>query len=170
MAQEIERRFLLAKLPDMPTVHRSETIEQFYFSNDTQRHQVSRCRYIDCGHSRSHIMTHKLPRKNGVGSVEIEHFISNSIYNELQSEMMIGNLIKKIRHTVCTDRIEKFDKEEKYLRWEIDIFDNGKVIAEIEIPTDDYEIDIPDWIGEYTEITDDYSYANSSLALNGWPE
>lgn len=53
------------------------------------------------------------------------------------------------------------------LHWEVDEFlgDNeGLVIAEIEVPTEETTFDIPEWIGE--EVTGDKRYYNSHLCKN----
>jgi CYTH domain-containing protein len=50
------------------------------------------------------------------------------------------------------------------LTWEIDVFEGklaGLIIAEIELPSEDFEIDIPSWVGE--EVTSDPSYLNAEL-------
>lgn len=50
------------------------------------------------------------------------------------------------------------------LHWEVDVFggDNeGLIVAEIEVPTEDTQFALPDWIGE--EVTGDHRYYNSSL-------
>ncbi len=48
--------------------------------------------------------------------------------------------------------------------WEIDVFEgklNGLIVAEIELPFETFEFEIPDWIGE--EVTYDSSYLNAEL-------
>ena len=53
------------------------------------------------------------------------------------------------------------------LKWEIDEFlgDNeGLVVAEIELKTENHSIDLPEWVG--TEITGDARYFNSNLSKN----
>jgi CYTH domain-containing protein len=70
--------------------------------------------------------------------------------------------------------IERFDlkllsKKRYYLNvgnltWEIDVFDgklSGLIVAEIEIPTENFDFDIPDWVGE--EVTFDSRYLNAEL-------
>ncbi|MFY7669072.1 MAG: CYTH domain-containing protein [Crocinitomicaceae bacterium] len=70
--------------------------------------------------------------------------------------------------------IEKFDlkvlsKKRHYLNfgdltWEIDVFEgklSGLIVAEIEIPSENFEFEIPSWIGE--EVTYDSSYLNAEL-------
>lgn len=56
------------------------------------------------------------------------------------------------------------------LVWEIDVFEGellNLIIAEVELPSEDFPIIIPSWIGE--EITGHHQWSNSSLARNGWP-
>jgi adenylate cyclase len=51
--------------------------------------------------------------------------------------------------------------------WEVDVFsgDNeGLIVAEIELKSEDDEFEKPDWIAE--EVTDDHRYANSNLAIH----
>lgn len=51
--------------------------------------------------------------------------------------------------------------------WEVDEFsgDNeGLIVAEIELNSEDDEFEIPEWITE--EVTDDHRYANSNLAVH----
>lgn len=53
------------------------------------------------------------------------------------------------------------------LYWEVDVFhgDNeGLVVAEIEVPSEDTEIVLPDWVGQ--EVTGDKRYYNSHLIGN----
>lgn len=48
--------------------------------------------------------------------------------------------------------------------WEIDVFEGeneGLVVAEVELETEDEELERPEWLGE--EVTDDPRYFNSSL-------
>lgn len=50
------------------------------------------------------------------------------------------------------------------LTWEIDVFDDklsGLIIAEIEIPSEKFDFEIPDWVGE--EVTYDSKYLNAEL-------
>lgn len=56
------------------------------------------------------------------------------------------------------------------LVWEIDVFEEellNLIIAEVELPNEDYPVVIPSWIGE--EITGRHQWSNSSLARNGRP-
>jgi len=56
------------------------------------------------------------------------------------------------------------------LVWEIDVFEGellNLIIAEVELPSEEFPVAIPSWIGE--EITGHHQWSNSSLARNGWP-
>ena len=57
------------------------------------------------------------------------------------------------------------------LIWEVDEFhgdDEGLVIAEIEVPSKDYEIEIPEWIDE--EVTGNHKYYNHTLSFVSWKD
>lgn len=57
------------------------------------------------------------------------------------------------------------------LHWEVDVFggDNeGLIVAEIEVPTEDTHFELPDWIGE--EVTGDHRYYNSALCKHPFKE
>lgn len=55
------------------------------------------------------------------------------------------------------------------LKWEVDEFhgeDEGLIIAEIELPSEDTQFDKPQWLGE--EVTQDTTYYNSTLSKTSW--
>lgn len=65
--------------------------------------------------------------------------------------------------------VEKYRTKIKagQLTWEVDEFlgDNyGLVMAEIELPSEDTDFDIPDWVGQ--EVTGDSKYNNSYLVAH----
>ena len=54
--------------------------------------------------------------------------------------------------------------------WEVDEFEGpltGLILAEVELPNEEFPVSLPEWIGE--EITGLHQWSNSSLARNGWP-
>lgn len=54
--------------------------------------------------------------------------------------------------------------------WEIDEFtgsNQGLILAEVELESEQQGITLPDWVGE--EVTEDPRYYNSNLALNPFP-
>ena len=57
--------------------------------------------------------------------------------------------------------------------WEIDVFhgdNSGLVLAEVEVPQEDYNVMMPDWLEEWRAVTDDDRYYNSSLAKHPYKE
>jgi len=69
-------------------------------------------------------------------------------------ELCVHPLIEKTRHFV----------PHRTLVWHVDEFHSpqrGLTIAEIEMPTIDYDLERPDWVGE--EVTGDGRYYNSNL-------
>jgi adenylate cyclase len=81
----------------------------------------------------------------------------------------VASIIEKIRHEIPAG----FDA----LSWEVDVFGGANaplVVAEIELPTKRYALEMhdwPDWIGE--EVTDDPRFKNKNLAVKPftrWPK
>lgn len=55
----------------------------------------------------------------------------------------------------------------KELVWEVDEFEGvneGLIIAEVELPNEEYDLKLPDWVG--TEVTHDTRYYNANLVTN----
>ena len=66
-------------------------------------------------------------------------------------------IIEKTRHVV----------EYAGQTWEVDEFhadNDGLIVAEVELDDENEKFDIPPWLGE--EVTSDYRYLNSNLALH----
>lgn len=146
MSKEIERRFLVKKLPFLDPDHLTN-ITQGYMMNEPD--VVVRVRATDT----AGFMTIKGPKENGSGDEE-EFPISFKYATTMISHC--PHIIKKRRYDID--------------RWELDIFSeklNGLHIAEIELDSIDEPIVIPEWVGE--EITEDPRYSNNNLATSGIP-
>lgn len=86
---------------------------------------------------------------------EYEYAIPVAEAAELLEELCLQPIIQKDRY-----RVPAGD-----LCWEIDEFAGacaGLILAEIELPSPDYPLTLPPWIGP--EVTDDYRYTNAYLA------
>jgi len=86
----------------------------------------------------------------GISRPEFEYRIPHEDAEEMLE--MCSNVISKTRYL-------KRYKQDENLMWEIDVFygDNaGLIIAELEIPNEDYKIKLPNWI---TKEVDDVKYA-----------
>lgn len=150
---EIERKFLIAKLPSMEAAERVG-IEQGYISVDP----VIRIRrkWTDAGES--YVLTVK-----GSGMVvrqEYELELSRAQYEGLK-EKCVGERIVKTRY--------KYPLSDGLVA-EVDVFDGtkkGLILAEVEFPdTQSMEhFQKPDWFGE--EVSQDRRYHNSNMVLEG---
>lgn len=92
--------------------------------------------------------------KNGFARAEFEYSISLEDADTLLTEHCIGPVLEKIRHYVPYAGAT----------WEIDQYYgllDGIVLAEIELPSVQAAVSIPDWIGQ--EVTDDIRYRKTSL-------
>lgn len=96
-------------------------------------------------------------RAVGFSRHEFEYKIPKEEANQMLELMCSKPQIEKFRYIVPSGE----------LKWEIDVFlgeNKGLVVAEIEVPSEDTKIDLPDWIGE--EVTGDKRYYNSHLIGN----
>lgn len=92
----------------------------------------------------------------GITRTEMEYEIPKN-EAEVLLGMCIGHLVEKVRHLI----------KYKGMVWEVDIFgkeNEGLVLAEIELESEDQWFEVPDWVGE--EVTFDSRYYNSWLSKN----
>jgi len=157
---EIERRFLLKRLPNVDNFEMDIEIGQHYLSpvGDKETERVRAITQSICGNVLSDrwIHTIKQPTK-GLGMVETEEEITWEAFSVGKTNA--DRSIYKTRHVLN----HTSDK----LVWEIDEFkDHDLVIAEIEIPSEEYELVIPEILKPYVlmEITGMHQFSNSNLA------
>ena len=167
MGIEIERKFLVNKehllqlLEFMP--HCSCDIWQYYMSENIRLRIET--------HSDGHKVSNFTIKTDGDSSMDRNEFISTISIEDadnfcdilIKSKVGLGS-IRKSRHIFHHDHIVK---------WEVDIFhgkNEGLIIAEIEIPNKEYELQIRPygWIGE--EVTNDKRYYNNYLAKHPYRE
>ena len=151
--QEIERKFLLKKLPE--GLSNGVIIYQGYLSNKDPEVRVRKIKNIN---TEKFVITQKTGE--GIARSENEEEISENVFNILWP-LTYGLQIKKIRFKV---------KGSYGLVWEIDKYEEshiGLFIAEVEIPNINTVIEMPDSIKKVLikEVTNDKSYKNKRLAL-----
>ena len=147
MGIEIERKFLIDfSAFDGQNFDSSFEIKQGYILNSPEK--VVRVRVSDdkC------YLTIK-GENTGMSRPEFEYEIPR-----YEAEQMIN--------TMCESIVEKTRNIFHIFGdvWEIDVFhgdNDGLVVAEVEIPSEDYELRLPKWV--IKEVTDDVKYYNNSL-------
>jgi CYTH domain-containing protein len=149
---EIERKYLLSALPEMPGVRDVLEIEQGYIPGrsiqERLRRQMHRDGTVRC------FRTVKLG--TGIERLELEDETSADIFEHLWV-LTEGRRLRKRRHLVPTPAGT----------WEVDEFtDRSLFLAELELPSRDTMVVIPDWLAQVLvrDVTDDGSYSNSRLA------
>lgn len=154
MAKEIERKFLLRKVPSLADGQRSVEIEQGYLAIDKETEV--RVRRAD--------QDRFITVKGGRGEVrdEIEIAISEEQLAALWP-LTEGRRLSKRRLVVTLER---------GLEAELDVFEDGLeglLIAEVEFESEaeSHEFEPPEWFGE--EVTGDGRYSGQSLAHRGVP-
>jgi adenylate cyclase len=149
MATEIERKFLV-KGDGYRKGAKSKTYRQGYFST-ALKHTV-RVRTVN----KKGFITVK-GKKVGFSRLEFEYEIPFEDAVVMLESLCERPLIEKIRYVV----------DYHGLTWEIDEYfgDNqGLVVAEVELESEDQKFINPPWIGK--EVSDDNRYANSNLVRN----
>lgn len=163
---EIERKFLVKDLNLIPFDKAWEKYEavQGYLMYGANNKILRVGKYVNLQRAHGSLMA---PHgtlclkigKTAMSRIEIENRIPFEEANELL-KYCEGHLIEKDRYWFKT-----MTEDEEDPIWEVDIFrgvNQGLVIAEIELPSEDYKIELPDFIGK--EVTNDPRYHNSYLA------
>ena len=147
MGGEIERKFLLKNANWRKGPNESTKIRQGYLSSNIDR--TIRVRTM----GKIGIITIK-GRTTNMTRKEYEYEIPFDDATEL-FELCEQPLIEKTRYKIVYNSKV----------WEVDEFEGvnqGLILAEIELNSEDEEIEIPEWIGK--EVTLDPRYYNSNLA------
>ena len=158
---EIERKFRLRAAPSAEVLERNgartRRLEQVYLDGSPSGRRIRRITHDDGR------VEHRLTRKErhrAVAFREDERAIDADTYADLLAEADPERRpVRKIRHVVPhgTQALE------------IDVFESppGLVLLEVELRDDDEPIELPAWLGEWREVTDDPAYLNMNLARAG---
>ena len=152
MALEIERKFLVERLPPSISIDSEEEIAQGYLAIGEDQVRLRR-------RGSSHLITVK--RGRGLTRAEVEVPLAKASFEELWP-LTEGRRLEKTRRTT---RVEGGMVE-------IDVYHRplaGLVTAEIEFADEDAAraFTPPPWLAR--ELTDDDRYSNQRLALEGLP-
>lgn len=147
MALEIERKFLVkGNYKEYAYAH--EEIVQGYLSSVKERTVRVRIKG-----KKAYITIKGISNESGISRFEWEKEISINDARELLKLCEPG-IIDKIRYYIKSDKhtfeVDEFNGENQ-----------GLVMAEIELSSENEQFENPDWLGE--EVTGDLRYYNSSL-------
>ena len=152
MGKEIERKFLVSFLPEGMS---GITMNQGYLQPEKER--AVRVRTVEKDRSKKGVLTIKgMGSESGMSRYEFETEIPVSDADHLLS-LCDKPLIEKTRY--------KYDYEG--LTWEIDEFhgvNDGLVVAEVELESEDQQFEKPYFIGE--EVTGQVKFYNMMLLKN----
>ena len=148
MGIEIERKFLIKSDAWKALASKGKICRQGYMVSDPKR--TVRVRVMDD----TGYLTVK-GAAEGFSRMEFEYEIDKSDAEYML--LLCDRLVEKTRHVVKHDG----------LIWEVDVFEGanaGLVMAEVELHSEEQEIELPDWAG--VEVTDDPRYYNAYLATH----
>jgi CYTH domain-containing protein len=159
MKLEIERKFLLKAMPDIKPTEIIK-IDQYYFKNSAGTWE--RARSWDSNiNGKSYIHTVKKSVSKGV-NLEDEKYLTEDEFLKFKKNCESGTVearfIKKERHIY----------PDGDLYWEVDMFNSGHhlIVAEIEIPTKNHKVNIPNFIADklLLEVTGLKQFSNKNLS------
>lgn len=148
---EIERKYLLTGLPPAMPDATTVNIEQGYLPGERV---VERLRMVQEGRRRAYFRTIKVG--TGVVRTELEEATTRATFRAMWP-LTEGKRLTKRRHQVPAGE----------LTWEVDEFtDRPLVLAEIELPSKDTAVELPEWLAPYVEreVTGEQAYLNWTLA------
>ena len=146
---EIERKFLVKNNAFLEEAFRRRHIIQGYLCSEAAL--SVRIRICE---NEAFLTIKSASNERGWSRYEFEQSIPMTDAEEL-IRLCLPGLIDKDRHYV---------KYQGHI-WEVDVFhgaNEGLIVAEIELPSEDETFEIPEWVGE--EVSGDARYYNSMLA------
>jgi CYTH domain-containing protein len=168
---EIERKYLLRGVPQLPNGTMTYRIEQGYLPGRASAESAGNAEMVQgrvrrrIGPDGAAMHWHTVKRGAGERRTEIERAITAEQFAAAWPAT-IGRRIIKTRSLV-PDRIGAIDAV-----WEIDVFrELDLVLAEVELPEAGMTVVLPDWLSEYVvrDVTDERGYTNYALATRGLP-
>lgn len=149
MAKEIERKFLVAHQAWRESVNTIHVYRQGYLSYDSER-------------------TVRVRATEVTGYLTIKGITEGLTRDEFEYEIPLADALALLQ--LCErPAIEK----KRYIVpngahvWEVDVFEGvneGLVVAEIELGSEDEAFDKPNWLGN--EVSGDRKYSNSAISLH----
>lgn len=159
MAREIERKFLLKDSSWKELAYQQTHFAQGYLNDISDRSAKSSVRVrIEGDRANMNIKSLEI----GLSRDEYEYEIPYDEGKKMLETLAVGPVIEKIRYLVKVGQHT----------WEIDEFlgDNqGLVVAEVEMQSEDESIEVPNWAGR--EVTEEVRFYNISLSkrpFNSW--
>lgn len=161
MGVEIERKFLLKPGASLPESDEVLNIQQSYVAKgDGEEGTLVRVRLVNM--EEAFLTIKQASKENLAVRSEFEYSIPVEDALEIMELSPFTKVVKQ-RHIIVIGEA----------KWEVDFFlegNEGLIVAELELPSVDTEVELPEWIGE--EVTNDKRYLNNYLAVHPystWP-
>lgn len=161
MAREIERKFLLSSDEWKALAHQKTFFAQGYLNDISDKGAKSSVRVrLEGDKANMNIKSLEI----GISRDEYEYEIPFAEGKKMLETLSVGPVVEKHRYLV------KFANH----LWEIDEFhgdNDGLVVAEVEMASEDEYIEMPSWIGQ--EVTEEVRFYNISLSkrpFNSWSD
>ncbi len=154
---EIERKFLLSDAPPRALAASGVRIAQGWLPGERLRERLRRSVHAD-GRVE---WTRTVKVGTGIARVELEEPAEPMLFETLWPLTSTAR-VEKVRYAVADGAFV----------WEIDVFlDRDLVLAEIELPSSDTLVTLPDWLAPHIvrDVTGESEYVNANLARSRQP-
>ena len=160
MNLEIEKKFLLKAIPDKKPIEKIE-INQWYRKTSKGIWERARSCYSD---KRGIYFIHTIKTSVSPGvNMEDEKYLTSEEFNEFVKKCKKSS---EARYIFKERYVYEHDKDN--LKWEVDVFQNGHhlVVAEIELPDENYQVELPKFIKDkfLIEVTELKQFSNRNLS------
>ncbi len=158
MGVEIERKYLVQSMEWMKRAGKGTRMVQGYLAT-TDKTAIR----VRIAGSQARLTLKSA--KSGIRRLEFEYSLPVADAEQMLAEFCQGQVIHKTRYRLPVD--------DGYA-WEIDVFhgaNEGLVLAEIELESEDVHFSLPDWLGQ--EVSGDKRYYNAYLSqtpFKSWTE
>ena len=149
MGKEVERKFLVINDEWKKDVAESYTIAQGYILYDELLH--ARVRVINYDDESLSVAYLTIKSNQQYKRDEFEYEIPLEDGDQMME--YASTIVGKSRHIIPIER---------GMKWEIDVFDNGTVIAEVELVDGEEGPVMPNWLGK--DVTRDPAYYNVNIS------
>ena len=161
---EIERKFLIIK-DKLPPLHHPLHMTQGYLSFEAKANVRIRLQEdVESSQKQAYLT---IKGRGLVGRDEFEYEIPYTEADKLIT-LSQASLVSKHRYILPAESEEIYTEP---LKWEIDIFEGdnaGLLVAEIELPAENFKFSRPEWLGR--EVTEEAAYKNAVLAQHPFKE
>lgn len=156
-SMEIERKWLMYKLPDLP----ESVLEKAQAKNLVQV-------YTEKGRFRSETWADSSGEVKSKYTHTVKRTISSGVMDEAEEEVQESDFVMAFAENDGFINKQRLEWKEGDVKWFLDSLEiHGTILLEAEVPSPDYPLEIPEYLQEsiFAEVTGDKRFYNRTLRI-----